>query len=543
MTVTYESKVIDHLGLVSAMVDELGLVEQIDQCIAQDESQRTVSIGQAVKAMILNGLGFVNQRLYLVPQFFESKPTERLVGPGIKPEHLNDDTLGRALDALYDYGVTALFSKLSIRAVSRLELSPRFAHLDSTSFHVDGTYNSEEQEVSSTVIHVRKGYSRDHRPDLNQVVLDMIVEQQAGIPLLMKPLSGNSSDKADFQTLLRSHLEQLKQAHGFEYIVADSALYSAGHIQWLHEQGTRFITRIPETIKKVRSAIETADLGALEPLEEGYLGYSIEEDYGEVKQRWLIVHSQAAEKRAKKTLQKRYLREGEKEIKALQKLTRQSFSCAADAAAALDAFELSLKWITLTDKAVKETAHYESAGRPAVDAEAHHISHHVFARTSSSLTNYEQQLTCKSMFILATNELDENVLSNQELLLGYKGQVRVERGFRFLKDPLFLASSLFLKKEERIMALLMVMTLCLMVYAALEWRIREGLKEEESTFVDQKNKPTQRPTARWVFQYFVGIHLLTMAQQQIVLNLKDEHLAILRVLGPPYEKQYSGFSI
>ena len=108
---SYESKVIDHLGLVAAMIDELELPQQIDQAIAQDFEQRTLSVGQAVKAMILNGLGFVNQRLYLMPQFFESKPTERLIGKGIKSEQINDDTLGRALDALYDYGVTALSSQ------------------------------------------------------------------------------------------------------------------------------------------------------------------------------------------------------------------------------------------------------------------------------------------------------------------------------------------------------------------------------------------------------------------------------------------------
>jgi len=537
---TYESKVIDQLGLVAAMIDELELPQQIDQALVQDMEQRTLSIGQAVKAMILNGLGFVNQRLYLVSQFFESKPTERLIGEGIKSEHINDDALGRALDALYDYGVTALFSKLATHATSRLGLRSRFVHLDSTSFHVDGAYNSESSPAEG-VVHIRPGYSRDHRPELNQVVLALIVEQQAGIPLLMKPLSGNSSDKADFPALIQAHLDQLQQAHGVDYVVSDSALYSGDHIQWLDGQGTRFITRAPETIKMAREAIETADLDHMEPLEEGYQGYAIEAHYGSVKQRWLLVHSRAAAQRAKKTLQKRSLREGEEEVKALQKLMRQGFSCAEDATAALGTFEASLKWIQIADYEIEKKLHYEAVGRPAADAEPDRISYAICARASSSLERYEQKLIRKSMFIIATNELDEQALSNLELLQGYKGQVRVERGFRFLKDPLFLASSLFLKKEERIMALLMVMTLCLLVYAALEWRIREGLREQGQSFVDQKGQPTQHPSARWVFQYFVGIHLLIMAHQQIVLNLKDEHLIILRVLGPPYQKQYSAF--
>jgi len=76
----------------------------------------------------------------------------------------------------------------------------------------------------------------------------------------------------------------------------------------------------------------------------------------------------------------------------------------------------------------------------------------------------------KSLFIVATNELDKEALSAEEMLEGYKGQVQVERGFRYLKDPQLLADSLYLQSERRIMASLMIMTLCLLVYSALEWR-------------------------------------------------------------------------
>jgi transposase len=102
-----------------------------------------------------------------------------------------------------------------------------------------------------------------------------------------------------------------------------------------------------------------------------------------------------------------------------------------------------------------------------------------------------------------------------------------------------LASSLYLKKPERIMVLLMVMTVCLLVYAALEYRIRQALKDQEATFPDQKGKRIPNPTARWVFQYVVGIHLLCQASQwPIVLNLTEEHQHLLRLLGQPYMRFY-----
>jgi len=116
----------------------------------------------------------------------------------------------------------------------------------------------------------------------------------------------------------------------------------------------------------------------------------------------------------------------------------------------------------------------------------------------------------------------------------------VERGFRFLKDPLFLASSLYLKSPKRIMALMMVMTLCLLVYAALEYRLRQALKEQQQTLPNQTGQSVQNPTMRWIFHLFVGIHLLVIQTGQIlVLNLKPYHQQVLRLLGPPYEALYS----
>ena len=91
----YSTQVLDHLGLVAGMFEELGITEVIDQATQQNPEMRIVTAGHAVKAMVLNGLGFVNQQLYLVPHFFQNKPISRLIAPGIQASHLNDDTLGR----------------------------------------------------------------------------------------------------------------------------------------------------------------------------------------------------------------------------------------------------------------------------------------------------------------------------------------------------------------------------------------------------------------------------------------------------------------
>ena len=182
---TYRSQVLDHLGLVAGMFDELGIGDVIDQATQQNPEMRDLTVGEAVKAMVLNGLGFINQALYLVPRFFQHKPTYRLISPRVAPAQLNDDALGRALDTLYAYGVTELYSLIAATAAKRLGLAPRFVHLDRTSVHVDGRYQQRRGPPEHRSCTSPEGYSRDHRPDLNQVMLELIVEHQAGIPVLM----------------------------------------------------------------------------------------------------------------------------------------------------------------------------------------------------------------------------------------------------------------------------------------------------------------------------------------------------------------------
>ena len=185
----YRSQVLDHLGLVAGMFDELGIGAVLDRATQQNPEMRDLTVGEAVKAMVLNGLGFINQALYLVPRFFHNKPTSRLISPRVTPAQLNDDALGRALDTLYTYGVTELYSLIAATAAKRLGLCPVYVHLDTTSFHVDGRYNSDE-EPAEHVVHITQGYSRDHRPDLNQVMLELIIEHQAGI----RPFGSNGTE-------------------------------------------------------------------------------------------------------------------------------------------------------------------------------------------------------------------------------------------------------------------------------------------------------------------------------------------------------------
>jgi probable HAF family extracellular repeat protein len=96
----YHSQVLDHLGLIAGRFDALSIGDVLDQAPHQNPEMRDLTVGEAAKAMVLNGLGCINQALYLVPRFFHKKPTARLISPRVVPAQLNDDALGRALDTL-----------------------------------------------------------------------------------------------------------------------------------------------------------------------------------------------------------------------------------------------------------------------------------------------------------------------------------------------------------------------------------------------------------------------------------------------------------
>jgi hypothetical protein len=137
---------LDHLGLVAGMIDTIGIEEKINQLLGTQPGEK-VSPGQAVKAMILNGLGLVSAPLYLFSKFFEGKATEHLIGEGIQPEHLNDDRLGRVLDKLYLSGLSQIFATIAIGAAQQFNVALETAHLDASSFHVHGEYESNLPEV------------------------------------------------------------------------------------------------------------------------------------------------------------------------------------------------------------------------------------------------------------------------------------------------------------------------------------------------------------------------------------------------------------
>ncbi len=280
---------LEHLGIIAGIIDQMGLEARTNACLGQ-HPQQIVSPGQGVKAMIiLNGLGFVSAPLYLYEGFFLGKATRHLLGAEVEAHHLNDDTLGRMLDKVWDYGASELFSLIAMNAYRAFGLQVHRYHLDSSSFNVHGAYEDATSGESEGCIEITYGHSKDHRPDLKQFMVEMVCSNDGSVPLSFQVASGNQSDKAVFTQRLKAFAEQW-DVDGM--LVADAALYSADN---LSELGTlHWITRVPLPLSSAQNLV--SDLCSETFVASAHKGYrfsSVCSTYGGVNQHWVVVENQA----------------------------------------------------------------------------------------------------------------------------------------------------------------------------------------------------------------------------------------------------------
>ena len=534
----YQSKNLDHLGIVAAVCNEIQLEEEINKIIGIDPRQK-VTCGQAVKAMIINTLGFVDRPLYLFPEFFRTKPVELLIGKGLHAEDFNDDCLGRTLDKLYTTGLEETFMRVAANA-QHYEGKNQFYHSDTSSISLQGKYTPVEGDIDAAPITITHGFSKDNRPDLKQFMISLITGRY--LPLFIQTLNGNTSDKEHFRILAETYAESVQNVWGDDRIwVWDSAFYTKKNLRSVPTD-LLWISRVPETLldaKELISTITTDELKETTSL-KGYHLFRTEMVYGGIRQRWILVFSEKAYVRETKTLKKRITREKERIEKKLWHLSKQGFNCKKDAVQALE--KLQQKWRYHTIKEVKETVEKRKAsggrGRPKNTDSVKKVFF-VHATIKQDEDRVQQAVLRKGRFIIATNVMDDE-LSDEDIVQGYKDQQQVERGFRFLKDPLFFAHSLFLKNEKRIMAMVMIMGLGLLVYALAERKLRMNLQQVHETVPDQKGKPTDHPTIRRMFQVFEGISVLYDKDGVLleVMNIRDTPQKVLSLFGAEYEAVY-----
>lgn len=325
MDMDVQSYLISHLGIVAGFFDSLKIAEVIYRALPK-KSSRNLPRWVVIKAMILNGLGFTGQRLYLFPNFFMTIPTEKLLGEGITPSDLNDDLVGRTLDAIYEYGPTELFNEIALEVMKQFSLGTQLIHVDTTNFSVHGKYEGDAPD-GTDLIEITFGHAKDGRTDLKRFVLGLVTNQH-GLPLFAKAYSGNASDKKSIMEMI----QKTQQAIEFDdscYWIADSALYTEENIGLLGTE-TKWITHVPATVREAKKLLN-ADLDMKPGSDPRYAFYVTDLNYGGVPQRAVVVWSEEMKKRNEKTLDKKIQKETDQAEKDLKKLKSRKFVCVPDA--------------------------------------------------------------------------------------------------------------------------------------------------------------------------------------------------------------------
>ncbi|MDJ1185916.1 IS1634 family transposase [Roseofilum casamattae] len=368
------------------------------------------------------------------------------------------------------------------------------------------------------------GYSRDHRPDLKQFMMELICTGDGDVPLWMKIGDGNESDQKQFAQSMK---EFEKQFNLESLMVADSALYTQDNLKLLRNM--KWLSRVPMKIKAAQNLAQSEDSAQFTLSQtEGYSYREVGKTYAGIKQRWLIVESEERRKSDRKQLEKKIEKEFREAEKVLVELTCQRFSCIPDAKRAAEKLLKKSKYHELTSIKVSEVS----------DKSSGNVSYKVEGKITASAVKIQPYLKQAGRFILATNVADQSQLTAEEMLSKYKGQQSVERGFRFLKDPYFLTDSVFLKSPHRIEALGLIMGLCLLVYTLGQRQLRQSLTRTQSTVKNQLGRPTNRPTLRWVFQCFQSIHWFFQSGEVQVSNLTEERLHLLKFFPASSQRYY-----
>ncbi|BBB89886.1 IS1634 family transposase [Methylomusa anaerophila] len=501
-------------------LNQLGFVETINRSVEWDSKQCKVSPGLLAKSVVLSTFADTRTPLYRIWKTFYGTDIAMLFGEGLAAEDFSDDAIARTLDKISAFGTETLFSRISLAGLAAYDVPVDRLHCDTTSITLAGAYEECEEEDYQG-LSVCHGYSKDHRPDLKQVVLGKVVNEH-GIPLVSLPLDGNTSDtefnRLALNILTETYGERLEKM----VYIADSKLINLPTLKIFTERPTpvQFISRCPDAfyrklaVRVKRLAFESdgnwVSQGAIGEGKQcaQYQTQGFREWVDGSVYRLIVVKTSAGRERVDKILAK----DRNSLEKALALLADRPFACEADARKAAQLFDQEHKnscyeWEWNLDSTTVEKRSRGNPGKtpkPPITETTWRVQGKIFREKTDKcdLLRYKDE-----SFVLITNVAEE-AMSDREVLRQYKEQHRVEVQFRTLKEPA-LAAQIFLKKPGRIDALLMLLSVALLIRGLMQFRVRQQLAGYSQTpRIGMNRAKLTQPTAEMLLILFKSYVLI-----------------------------------
>ncbi len=573
MNAQHEILPVGHLPVVRGLMEQLGILETIDEHCPKRRGAR-VSDAECVGAMALNILSG-RVALYRMEQWFAETDAELLLGEGVASNAFNDTRLATALDHLDEAGTDRILGDVVARYLAQENRPTCYSiHQDFTSISLWGVYRDGGEPLPTY------GFSKDHRPDLKQLVFGLTLHGAAGIPLVHSVSAGNTSDS----TANRNHLAELaKMLPGSDEVtvVADCKLVDADTLGQVLGAGFHVVSLLPDSYKLRGELIDQAWLD--EPSVESwgelarqpgprksaspkvYRGRSYIRPMkvrlragGATKakpvdsvetMRFLVVHSTRLAEKFDKSLPDKMTREIKRLEAFEKKVNRKGFACEADALAAADAElrKVRLHSVDAVAHSGVRTLKRARRGRPRKDDLPQTETVWTLSLQAQPDTDrIAQTRRRKSCFVLITDHMERDGWDDARVLAEYRHQYMIEghTGFRWLKGEAAVAP-MFLKTPTRMRAMGLVMVLALMVRNYFQFTLRATLRDRGETLPHPfTKKQVNNLTTEMAFEHFSSTLSVRWLQSDRLSTrtpprLCDPAIKILELLGLSFDLFYT----
>jgi transposase len=549
-----QSWTVGPLPIVNRILERMRLEEILQQHLPPDDPRVEVPTVRCLLLLVRNVL-LSREPLYGLGEWAERYAPDLLGLTQRQLGQLNDDRVGRSLDRLFDATTPQLVMDVVRQMVREFDLKLDELHNDSTSISFFGEYEDaaqEDERRGKPTAAVTYGHSKDHRPDLKQLLYILTVTDDGGVPVYFTTASGNVTDDTTHQETWEL-LTELTGRKDFLY-VADCKLATSANLQYIANRGGRFISQLPRTRKedtefrqrladtpervawKHVKDILSPDNEIIDRVkvcaesQESQEGYRLYWFHSCRKQEGDAASRQKSIERALKEL-----RELEQRLKSPRTRFRQRPKV-QQAVSEILKTTCSSAWLRVAIETVEEASYKQATpGRPSKKTK---YLRHVRERYQLSITVDQSQVAADQasdgVFPLITSEHD---MSAAEVLAAYKRQPIIEKRFSQFKTD-FQVAPVCLKEISRIHALLCIYFLVLCVQTLIERELRRAMAaaEQESLPLYPEGRDCRAPTARRVLDVFEAIqrHEVQQAGESLetyVTELRPIHRQLLKLLG------------
>ena len=552
---TVRSERLGPLPLINNVIRRLGLDVLLGEFVPTTDRRQHVPHAKAL-GLLLRSVLVEREPVYRQQEAVATFAPEELGLCSDQIRHLGDDVIGRALDRLFDADRGTLLTRVIVAAVRRFDLSLEELHDDSTSIRVTGQYRRARgrRVRGKRAPFITHGYSRDHRPDLKQLLFILTTTYDGGIPVQFRCSDGNTSDVVTHEQTWDS-LCQVAGRTDFLY-VADSKLCNEDAMNHVDRHRGRFLTVLPRTRledKELREWIQRH-----EPPWEVVRDQENSRRKDGPRDRWRAFRHHLPSKEgwpviwlwsallalSQEQSRRERIAKAEEQLGGLEaQLTgsrsrRRSYEDVAERVAAILAGQQVGRWLEVEIHSTETHRHRQAtSGRPGPETRYVRRTKRGWRldwKVDENMIAYDRK--SDGMYPLLTNDRD---LSIQEAFAAHRRQPIIEKRFEQLKSVFELAP-VFLKNEARIEAFFCVYLLALLVQALLERELRQGMARDSVAELPiyPEERRCHRPTAEQVFRLFSlpARNILVLANKDLRVippELTDLQRQVLRLMRVP----------